>query len=202
MTYAVAVRLQRGLVFAADTRTNAGIDNISQFRKLHFWRSDWGSRSGAAHCRKPGDVPVSPPLRRNTIAAIAMSTTSKVPSIPFGALLYAMTTSDNPDFTANPAPVGVPTAAVPMRLKVTYRGGAPSQRLIPHFPQDRGTRSPFPPTRFSNSLRCIPAQERDRLRLRVDILRRRVDILPLYAWRASSFEEEAPPGQRRPKGYP
>jgi putative proteasome-type protease len=36
MTYAAAVRLQRGLVFAADTRTNAGIDNISQFRKLHF----------------------------------------------------------------------------------------------------------------------------------------------------------------------
>jgi hypothetical protein len=30
--------LQRGLVFAADTRTNAGIDNVSQFRKLHFWR--------------------------------------------------------------------------------------------------------------------------------------------------------------------
>jgi putative proteasome-type protease len=38
MTYAVAVRLERGLVFAADTRTNAGVDNISQFRKLHFWR--------------------------------------------------------------------------------------------------------------------------------------------------------------------
>lgn len=38
MTYAVAVRLQRGLVFAADTRTNAGVDNVSQFRKLHFWR--------------------------------------------------------------------------------------------------------------------------------------------------------------------
>ena len=38
MTYAVAVRLQRGLVFGADTRTNAGIDNVSQFRKLHFWR--------------------------------------------------------------------------------------------------------------------------------------------------------------------
>ena len=38
MTYAVAIRLDRGLVFAADTRTNAGVDNISQFRKLHFWR--------------------------------------------------------------------------------------------------------------------------------------------------------------------
>jgi putative proteasome-type protease len=38
MTYAVALRLERGLVFAADTRTNAGVDNISQYRKLHFWR--------------------------------------------------------------------------------------------------------------------------------------------------------------------
>ena len=38
MTYGVALRLDRGIVFAADTRTNAGVDNISQFRKLHFWR--------------------------------------------------------------------------------------------------------------------------------------------------------------------
>lgn len=37
MTYAVAMRLQRGLVFAADTRTNAGVDNIAQYRKLHCW---------------------------------------------------------------------------------------------------------------------------------------------------------------------
>lgn len=38
MTYCVALRLDRGLVFAADTRTNAGIDNIAQYRKLHYWR--------------------------------------------------------------------------------------------------------------------------------------------------------------------
>jgi putative proteasome-type protease len=37
MTYAVALNLDRGMVFAADTRTNAGLDNISQFRKLHSW---------------------------------------------------------------------------------------------------------------------------------------------------------------------
>ena len=37
MTYAVALRLEHGLVFAADTRTNAGIDNIAQYRKLHLW---------------------------------------------------------------------------------------------------------------------------------------------------------------------
>ena len=38
MTYCVAMRLDRGLVFAADTRTNAGVDNVAQYRKLHFWR--------------------------------------------------------------------------------------------------------------------------------------------------------------------
>ena len=38
MTYCVAVRLNRGLVFAADTRTSAGNDNVTVFRKLHYWR--------------------------------------------------------------------------------------------------------------------------------------------------------------------
>lgn len=37
MTYCVALRLDRGLVFAADTRTNAGVDNIAQYRKIHYW---------------------------------------------------------------------------------------------------------------------------------------------------------------------
>jgi len=32
------MRLERGLVFAADTRTNAGVDNIASHRKLNFWR--------------------------------------------------------------------------------------------------------------------------------------------------------------------
>ena len=38
MTYCVGLRLDRGLVFAADTRTNAGVDNVAQYRKLHFWQ--------------------------------------------------------------------------------------------------------------------------------------------------------------------
>lgn len=33
MTYCVALRLQSGLVFISDTRTNAGVDHISSFRK-------------------------------------------------------------------------------------------------------------------------------------------------------------------------
>jgi len=38
MTYAVALRLERGLVFGADTRTNAGVDNVAQYKKLQLWR--------------------------------------------------------------------------------------------------------------------------------------------------------------------
>lgn len=37
MTYCVGLRLARGLVFMSDTRTNAGVDNISTFRKMHSW---------------------------------------------------------------------------------------------------------------------------------------------------------------------
>lgn len=37
MTYGVAMMLDGGLVFMSDTRTNAGLDNISTFRKLHLW---------------------------------------------------------------------------------------------------------------------------------------------------------------------
>ena len=35
MTYCVAIRLKAGMIFASDTRTNAGIDNISTFRKMY-----------------------------------------------------------------------------------------------------------------------------------------------------------------------
>ncbi len=37
MTYCVGLRIDSGLVFMSDTRTNAGIDNISTFRKMHIW---------------------------------------------------------------------------------------------------------------------------------------------------------------------
>lgn len=35
MTYCCALRLKEGMVFISDTRTNAGVDHISVFRKLH-----------------------------------------------------------------------------------------------------------------------------------------------------------------------
>lgn len=35
MTYCVAISLENGLVFASDSRTNAGTDQVSQYGKLH-----------------------------------------------------------------------------------------------------------------------------------------------------------------------
>jgi putative proteasome-type protease len=37
MTYCVGILVQDGLVMIADTRTNAGVDNIATFRKLHLF---------------------------------------------------------------------------------------------------------------------------------------------------------------------
>ncbi len=39
MTYCLALRIDEGLVFLADTRTNAGVDNVSTYRKLHTIRA-------------------------------------------------------------------------------------------------------------------------------------------------------------------
>ena len=39
MTYCVAMRLRSGLLFASDTRTNAGVDDVSQVRKMRHWEN-------------------------------------------------------------------------------------------------------------------------------------------------------------------
>jgi putative proteasome-type protease len=44
MTYCVGMRLDRGLVFMSDTRTNAGVDSIASFKKMHVW-SEKGDRT-------------------------------------------------------------------------------------------------------------------------------------------------------------
>ena len=40
MTYCVAVMLDAGMVFASDSRTNAGVDQIATFRKMHVIAKD------------------------------------------------------------------------------------------------------------------------------------------------------------------
>ncbi len=44
MTYCVGLKLNKGIVFMSDTRTNAGVDNISMFRKMFHWEEP-GERS-------------------------------------------------------------------------------------------------------------------------------------------------------------
>jgi putative proteasome-type protease len=40
MTYCVGILVRDGLVMVADTRTNAGVDNIATFRKLHVFQKE------------------------------------------------------------------------------------------------------------------------------------------------------------------
>lgn len=40
MTYAVGMKIERGLIFMSDTRTNAGLDNIATFGKMRTWSKD------------------------------------------------------------------------------------------------------------------------------------------------------------------
>jgi putative proteasome-type protease len=44
MTYCVAIRLAEALIFASDSRTNAGVDNVSTFRKM-YWFEVAGDRA-------------------------------------------------------------------------------------------------------------------------------------------------------------
>lgn len=39
MTYCVAMRIDAGMVFLSDSRTNAGVDHINSFRKMQVWES-------------------------------------------------------------------------------------------------------------------------------------------------------------------
>jgi putative proteasome-type protease len=42
MTYCVGMRLKDGLVMLSDTRTNAGVDNIASFAKMHLLEAEGG----------------------------------------------------------------------------------------------------------------------------------------------------------------
>ena len=38
MTYCLAIRLEQGLVFGSDSRTNAGVDYVTTYRKMHIFQ--------------------------------------------------------------------------------------------------------------------------------------------------------------------
>ncbi|SQC42420.1 putative proteasome-type protease [Klebsiella pneumoniae] len=54
MTYCVAMCLADGLVFASDSRTNAGVDHIATFKKLHVFHQEG---NGCWCCNPPAIWP-------------------------------------------------------------------------------------------------------------------------------------------------
>ena len=58
MTYCCGVLVRDGLVMIADTRTNAGLDNVSTFRKLHVFSKPGERIMAIASRRQSGDQPV------------------------------------------------------------------------------------------------------------------------------------------------
>ena len=58
MTYCCGVLVRDGLVMIADTRTNAGLDNVSTFRKLHIFNEPGERIMAIASGRQSGDQPV------------------------------------------------------------------------------------------------------------------------------------------------
>ena len=58
MTYCCGVLVREGLVMIADTRTNAGLDNVSTFRKLHIFSQARRAHHGDRQRRQSRDQPV------------------------------------------------------------------------------------------------------------------------------------------------
>lgn len=81
MTYCAAIRLKDGMVFASDTRTNAGVDHISTFRKMYQYGVE-GERfmvlqtagslatSQAVYNKLQNDVNTSAELSVNTVTTL------------------------------------------------------------------------------------------------------------------------------------
>ncbi|MEL6795043.1 MAG: peptidase, partial [Pseudomonadota bacterium] len=71
MTYCVGVKLDAGLIMMSDTRTNAGLDNISRFKKMFTW-SEPGERILVACCA--GNLSITQGVLTRINAAIAKAT--------------------------------------------------------------------------------------------------------------------------------
>lgn len=68
MTYCVGVKLDTGLIMMSDTRTNAGLDNISRFKKMFTWEEP-GERILTACCA--GNLSITQGVLTRINAAIA-----------------------------------------------------------------------------------------------------------------------------------
>ena len=75
MTYCVALRLETGMIFASDSRTNAGVDHVATFSKTPL--------SERKYCMKCGGHLMTdhPPLGLIDVFAATIPTLNFVPAV-------------------------------------------------------------------------------------------------------------------------
>ncbi|MPZ56793.1 MAG: peptidase [Rhizobiales bacterium] len=78
MTYCCGILVRDGLVMIADTRTNAGVDNIATFRKLHVF-SEPGERIMAL--ASAGNLSISQTLLSLMMEGVANPTTGEIETL-------------------------------------------------------------------------------------------------------------------------
>lgn len=105
MTYCVAMRLADGLVFASDSRTNAGFDQISTFRKMHVFEQP-GERElvllSAGNLATSQSVISLLERRAGTDAANVLNTASMFETAEIvGQTMREVIRRDNPDGKLN-----------------------------------------------------------------------------------------------------
>ena len=78
MTYCCGILVREGLVMIADTRTNAGLDNISTFRKLHVFKQP-GERVMAI--ASSGNLSLSQSVVSTMIEGVENKTTGEIETL-------------------------------------------------------------------------------------------------------------------------
>ena len=78
MTYCCGILVQDGLVMIADTRTNAGVDNVATFRKLHVFSEPGEKIMGLA---SSGNLSLSQTVRSFLVEGIENPQTGKVETL-------------------------------------------------------------------------------------------------------------------------
>ena len=99
MTYCCGILVRDGLVMIADTRTNAGLDNVSTFRKLHIF-SKPGERIMAI--ASAGNLAISQSVLSTLTEGIEDPTTGEVETLSRPALVRVSAIMTRPSRTRIP----------------------------------------------------------------------------------------------------
>jgi putative proteasome-type protease len=86
MTYCLGILVREGLVMIADTRTNAGLDNIATFRKLHLFERP-GERAVALSTA--GNLSVSQSVVSRAVEGMKNPATNEVETIMTVPTMFA-----------------------------------------------------------------------------------------------------------------